>query len=326
MIDLRGKNVLITGGLGFIGSNLAHECVRHGANVTIYDCLDPKSGGNMQNLFGIEEDVKIVFNDIRNLDGLCSCIRKKDIVFHCAAYTSHINSMLEPIIDIKVNCMGTINVLESARRLNRDAKIIHVGTSTQIGKMIDNPIDEFHSEFPVDIYSANKSVTEKYVLIYGSSYEMRTCVMRLSNTYGQRSNIKSANFGFMNFFIGLALKNKELTIFGNGEQIRNVNYVDDVVDMLIKSSLTESSNGKVYFAVGDNHMSMKEISEGIVSNIGGSIRYIPWPKDREKIEVGDCVIDNSKMKGDISLNKTTSYCDGLQKTKDYFSSCVKYYL
>src|SRR5262245_10623546 len=149
---MRGKRVLITGGLGFIGSTLALHCLRQGADVTIYDCLDPKSGGNMHNVHGFESDVRIVLNDIRNFEGVSSVIREQDVVFNAAAYTSHPNSMKEPLVDIEVNCKGVINLLEAARRFNRDVKLVHVGTSTQIGRMLQRPIDELHPEFPVDIY------------------------------------------------------------------------------------------------------------------------------------------------------------------------------
>jgi len=326
MNDLRGKNILITGGLGFIGSNLAHSCVSKGANVTVYDCLDPKSGGNMRNICGIEDDIEVILNDIRNFEGLCSCIRKKDIVFHCAAYTSHKNSMSEPLIDIDVNCKGTIYLLEAIRRFNKDLKLVHIGTSTQIGKMKSNPIDETHSEFPVDIYSANKSASEKYVLVYSSAYNMRTCVARLANTYGQRSNIRSPDFGFINFFIGLGLNNMTMNVFGEGKQIRNVNYVDDVVDILLSAAINEKVNGNAFFAVGNQHLTISQIAEAIVKNIGGKINYVTWPKDREPIEVGDAVISNDKLKSTLELPIFTDFNKGLCKTRDYFSSYLSNYL
>jgi len=326
MDEFKDKNILITGGLGFIGSNIAHSCVKLGAKVTIYDCLDPKSGGNMTNIKGIDDDVEIVLNDIRHFDGICSCIRKKDIIFHCAAYTSHKNSMNEPILDIEVNCKGTINLLDAMKRFNKESKLVHIGTSTQIGKMNKSPVDELHSEFPIDIYSANKSVSEKYVLIYCSAYGMRTCVIRLANTYGPRSNIKSSDFGFINFFVGLALKNKELTVFGEGKQLRNVNFVNDVVDVLIKSSLEERTNGKTFFAVGDKQLSVLQIAEGIVNNIGGKIVSIPWPKNYEAIDIGDAVISNAKIKSVFGSMQLTSFESGLALTKEYFVPCLKNYL
>lgn len=324
--EIKGKRVFITGGLGFIGSNIAHKCQALGALVTIYDCLDPRSGGNMQNIQGIQNDIKIVLNDLRNFEGLCASILNQDIVFNCAAYTSHPGAMKEPLIDIDVNCKGVINLLEAARRFNPTVKIVHIGTSTQIGKMQLDIVDELHPEFPVDIYSANKSVSEKYVLIYGSAYNMQTTVVRLANTFGPRSNIKSPDFGFVNYFIGLALQNKEITIFGKGSQLRNFSYVEDSVNALIQASLNEKSNGQVFFSVADNQYSVAEVASKIVDFIGGRLKYIDWPKEREVIEVGDAVISNKKIQKILEWKPQFDLSQGLTKTKEYFTPYLKNYL
>ena len=324
--NLKGQNVLITGGLGFIGSNLAQKCVELGANVTIYDCLDPKSGGNIHNIKSFQSDIEIVLNDIRNFEGMCAAILNKDVVFNCAAYTSHPGAMREPLLDIEVNCKGVINLLEAARRFNPSIQIVHIGTSTQIGKMQLNIVDELHPEFPMDIYSANKSVSEKYVLIYGSAYNMRTTVVRLANTFGPRSNIKSPDFGFINYFIGLALQNKEITIFGEGNQLRNFSYVEDSVNALILASQNEKANGQVLFAVADKQYSVAEIATQLVEIIGGRLRHIEWPKEREAIEVGDAVISNDKIKRILEWRQMFDITNGLTKTNEYFSTCKAKYL
>jgi UDP-glucose 4-epimerase len=323
---MKKQKVLITGGLGFIGSNLAHTCLERGAEVTIYDCLDPRSGGNMHNIADIVNDVQVILNDIRNFEGLSASIIKQNVLFNCAAYTSHPHSMRDPLIDIDVNCKGVINVLEAARRFNPELKIVHIGTSTQTGRMLTNPIDETHAEYPVDIYSANKSASEKYVLIYGNAYKMKTTVVRLANVYGPRANIRSPDFGFMNYFIGLALQNKEVTIFGKGNQLRNVCYVEDAAAALVLASQKAESDGQVMFAVGDNHYDVAEISTQITEHIGGSVKFIQWPKDREAIEIGDAVISNRKIKSLLGWTAKVDLASGLSKTKDYFLPCLEHYL
>lgn len=323
---MKKQKVLITGGLGFIGSNLAHTCLERGAEVTIYDCLDPRSGGNMRNIADIVDDIQVILNDIRNFEGVSSSIIKQDVLFNCAAYTSHPNSMREPLIDIDVNCKGVINILEAARRFNPDVKIVHIGTSTQTGRMLTNPIDESHAEYPVDIYSANKSASEKYVLIYGNSYKMRTTVVRLANVYGPRANIRSPDFGFMNYFIGLALQNKEVTIFGKGNQLRNVCYVEDAVAALVLTSQRAESDRQVMFAVGDNHYDVADISTQITRHIGGTVRFVEWPKDRVAIEIGDAVISNRKIKSVLGWTAGVDLASGLTKTRDYFLPCLEEYL
>lgn len=323
---MKGLRVLITGGLGFIGSNLVHQCLKLGAEVTIYDCLDPRSGGNMYNVHNIRDHVRVTLNDIRNFEGLCSAILNQDILFNCAAYTSHPNSMREPLIDIDVNCKGVINILEAARRFNSEVKIVHVGTSTQIGKMHFSPVTELHPEFPVDVYSANKSASEKHVLIYGGAYGLNTTVIRLANVFGPRSNIKSSDFGFINYFIGLALQGKELTVFGDGQQLRNISYVDDCVAALVLAAMDDKSNGQVFFAVSDKQYNVAEIAQTLVENIGGTARFVEWPPDRKAIEIGDAVISNEKIKTTLKWNPQFDLQSGLMKTRDYFADCLKQYV
>ena len=323
---MKGKRVLITGGLGSIGSNVAHECLRRGARVTIYDFLDPRSGGNMKNLEGIADDVEIVANDIRSFEGLAAHVRGKDVVVNCAAYTSHPNSMTDPFTDIDVNCKGTVNVLEAARRFEHDVKIVHVGTSTQIGKMACAVVDEAHGEFPVDIYSANKSASEKYVLIYGSAYRMRTTVVRLANNFGPRSNIRSADFGFVNYFIGLGLKNGELTVYGKGSQLRNISFVQDSVEALLLAAENDASNGNAFFAVADDQISVAGIAAAINEHVGGTTRTIEWPKERAAIEIGDAIISNAKIKKLLGWKPRFSIADGLSQTRAYFEPRLASYL
>lgn len=323
--SMKGQRVLITGGLGFIGSNLAHQCLKLGAEVTIYDCLDPRSGGNNYNLNDIREDVQVLLNDIRNFEGVCSAILNQDILFNCAAYTSHPNSMREPLIDIDVNCKGVINLMEAARRFNPEIKVVHVGTSTQIGRMQFSPVTELHPEFPVDIYSANKSASEKHVLIYGGAYQLRTTVIRLANVFGPRSNIKSSDFGFINYFIGLALQGRELTVFGKGSQLRNISYVEDSVAALVLASMSEKSNNQVFFAVADRQYSVAEIANTLVENIGGTSRFVDWPADRKAIEIGDAVISNEKIKTVLNWAPLFDLQRGLIRTRNYFNSCLKQY-
>ncbi len=324
--NMKGQRVLITGGLGFIGSNLARQCLELGARVSIYDCLDPRSGGNMYNVHNIQDSLEILLNDVRNFESLSACVRGKDVLFNCAAYTSHPQSMREPLIDIDVNCKGVVNVLEAARRFNPEAKIVHVGTSTQIGRMQFNPVDERHPEFPLDIYSANKCVSEKYVLIYGSAYRMRTTVVRLANVFGPRSNIRTPDFGFMNYFIGLALQGREMPVFGKGEQLRNVSYVDDCVTALILASQATESDGQVFFAPAHRQHNVTEIAGAIAKTIGGKVRFIEWPKDRQVIEIGDAVISNEKIKRMLGCSPQHDLASGLAKTGSYYRTCLEKYM
>ena len=325
--DLKGLQVLITGGLGFIGSNLAHRCLELGAKVTVYDCLDPHSGGNMYNVHDIRDSIELYFQSILNFDQLSQHVTGKDVVFNCAASTSHPFSMREPWLDLDVNGRGVINSLEALRRFNRDARFIHIGTSTQLGKLQYQPADEKHPEFPTDIYSANKSVSEKYVLIYANAYQMPCAVVRLSNVFGPRASIRSPEFTFNNYFIGLALQGKPITVFGEGKQKRNLIYVGDVVEALILASQHDKVDGEVLFAVGDHHYSVAHIAEEIVHYIGsGRVRFVEWPESRKSVDVGDAIISNQKIKNLLGWAPQYDLKSGLIETKAFYETRQEEYL
>jgi len=325
--SLKGQRILVTGGLGFVGSNLARRCLELGADVTIYDNLDPHAGGNLYNIHDIRESLNVCYHDILDYDRLVEHVVGKDIIFNCAASTSHPFSMREPWLDMDANSRGVINLLEALRRFNADAKFIHVGTTTQLGRLLHQPADENHPEFPMDIYSANKSVSEKYVLIYAHAYKMRTAVIRVSNIYGPRASIHSPDFTFNNYFVGLALQGREIPIFGDGAQKRNVIYVEDSVAALVCAALSERSDGETFFAVGDEHFSVAQIAETTVKAIGkGSVRFIPWPRERRSTEVGDAVISNRKIKQTLGWAPCVDLHTGLAQTRDYYLGCLERYL
>lgn len=324
---MKNKKVLILGGLGFVGSNLAHKCLELGAEVTIYDNLDPNSGGNMYNISGIKNSLNLIFYDILNFDQLSQYVLGKDYVFNCAASTSHAFSMRSPWINMDANVKGTLNLLEALRRFNPNARFIHIGTSTQLGPLKYQPADENHPEFPTDIYSANKSVSEKYVLIYAKAHGLNAAVIRFANIFGPRACINSSDFTFNNYFIGLALQNKGITVFGDGKQMRNVMYVDDAIDSLIAVSCSDNIRGETFFAVGDEHFSVADIARITVEIMGaGSVKFIPWPTERKSIEIGDAIITAEKLKKCTVWEPLYNMRDGLALTREYYVKCMDKYV
>jgi len=322
-----GKNVLITGGLGFIGSNIAHRFLALGANVLIYDNLDCNGGGNLFNIEDIKKDVQVHFHDILDFDRLVKHITGQDVIINCAASTSHPFSMREPTIDLDVNSRGVVNILDAIRRFNPAAQFIHLGTSTQLGRLIYQPADENHPEFPTDIYSANKSVSEKFVLIYARTYNLRAKVLRLSNVFGPRATIHSPEFTFNNYFVGLALQGKNITVYGEGRQKRNVIYIGDAVEAIVKALSSEKGNGETFFVAGDEHYSVGQIAEATVKHIGsGKVIHVPWPQERKVIDVGDAVISNKKYKETFDFALKDDLKSGLLKTKKYYAAVLDKYL
>ena len=324
---LNKKKILIAGGLGFIGSNLAQKCTQLGAQVTIYDNLEPNSGGCLYNINGIRDSLEIAYSDITNFDDISRFVVNKDIIINCSASTSHSHSMREPWLNLDINGRGVINILEAIRRFNCNAKFIHIGTTTQLGKLQSKIASENHPEFPTDIYSANKSVSEKYVLIYGKAYQIPVSVVRLPNVFGPRAAIHSSEFTFNNYFIGLALKNKEITVYGDGNQLRNVLYVEDAVNAIIMAALSDKTNNEVMFAVGDKHYSVAEIAQATVKCINaGTVKFVKWPEKIKMIDIGDAVISNKKIKSILSWVPEMSLKEGLVITRDYYLSCLDQYL
>ena len=318
--------VLITGGLGFIGSRLAEKCIAEGHDVTVIDSLDPHAGGNKYNIASIANDIIHIRADITDLSACREAVKGKDWIFHCAALTSHLGSMQDPVGNVRVNCLGTINMLEAVRDEAGDAHFINVGTSTQTGPMRSELIDELHPEFPTDVYSANKAAAENYTLIYGHAYGLKTTSVRLSNVFGPNAHIKSAAFGFINFFVGLALQGKPITVFGDGSQLRNTSYVDDCVDALRSVAGKEATFGEAFFATADEHWSVAEIANNIVECMGGELRLVPWPPERKAIDVGNILISNKKLKAVTAWAPKTTLKAGLALTRDFYLSRLSWYL
>ena len=273
----------------------------------------------------IATDAKYIDEDLYKI--VSDAIINQDIIINCAASTSHPFSMKEPLIDLDVNSRGVLNLLEAIRRFNPKTKLIHIGTSTQLGHLIYKPGDEKHPEFPTDIYSANKSVSEKYVLIYSKAYRIDATVVRLSNTYGPRASIHSSDFTFNNFFIGLALQNKEITVYGDGKQLRNTIFIEDAANAILLIAQKKETNGETYFIVGDKHYSVAEIAETTIRIIGkGKVKHIAWPREREATEIGDAVLSNAKIKNIIKWAPIIDLEEGLYRTNQYFSTCFDKYL
>jgi len=320
------RRILITGGLGFIGSNLALRSLELGHEVTLLDNMSPEAGGNQANVEDFAADLRILEGDIRDEDTCREALVGQDVVFHCAALTSHLGSMHNPRENVAVNCLGTITLLDAMRQYNPGSRFVYVGTSTQTGPMRTAKVDELHPEFPVDMYSANKSAAEKYTLIYAKAYGLATSVVRLANVYGPRAHIRNAQFGFVNFFIGLALQGRDITIFGDGAQSRNLSYVSDCVEALFAAANAPEAIGEVFFATADEHYSVAQIATAIAECLGGQVRFDPWPKERKAIDVGDMLIDNQKIKQVLGWQPQTGLRHGLAQTLAYYQARLDRYL
>ena len=235
----RGRRVLVTGALGFIGSNLSRALADLGAQVLAVDSLLPDYGGNLFNLAGYEDKVRINIADVRG-HAMEYLVRGQDILFNLAGQVSHIDSMVDPFTDLEINCRSQLWILEAVRKSNPGVKIVYAGTRQVYGKPMRLPVDETHLLNPTDVNGINKISGEFYHLVYHSVYGIRACSLRLTNTYGPRQLIKHNRQGFIGWFIRQAVRGEEIQLFGNGQQKRDFDYVDDVVDALLRDGLART--------------------------------------------------------------------------------------
>lgn len=321
----RNKKVLITGGLGFIGSNLAIALVNFGAKVEIIDALFSEYGGNRFNIWPIKDKVKIEIADIRNTAKVAKIIQKKEIIFNLAGTLSHIDSMSDPMTDLEINCRAQLSLLENVRKYNRDVRIIYAGTRNQYGKAQYLPVDEGHPMEPTDINGINNIAAEKYHLMYTNVYGIRTVSLRLTNTYGPRHQMKHSRQGVLNYFIRQIINNDEIKLFGTGSQIRDVNYVDDIVEAILRVPIVDDGWGEAY-NLGGIPISLADFVKKAIEIEGrGRLRKVVFPPERRKIEIGDYIADYSKFAKKYSWKPIVSLNEGIKKTIDYYKENKEYY-
>lgn len=308
-------NVLIIGGAGFLGNNLVRRCLNNRDTVTVLDNLNPELKSTTENLQEVMSSIDFIEGDMNDTRLMARLVKEKDIIFNCAAQTSHPLSLQNPFLDVEVNCKGNLTLLEAVRQHNPNAKIIYTSSSTVIGQAQDEVVDETHGEAPLDIYSANKGVAEKYYRIYNRVYNLKTLSLRFANLYGPYGK-GYPEFGFINYFITLASNNQEIKIFGDGAQNRNVMYVEDACDLLYACASHEQLFGNVYFAVHREHYSVREIAEAIVKVFGkGRLTSVPWPDVRKRIEIDNVTISADHLNRDMPFEPKFTLRQGLEKTK-----------
>ena len=283
----RGKRVLITGGLGFIGSNLARELVEAGSEVALIDSLIPEYGGSLDNIAGIEDRVRVNISDVRDEHSLPSLIQGQDLVFNLAGQTSHVDSLHDPYTDLEINCRAQLSILETVRHENPEAKVIFASTRQLYGRPKYLPVDEQHPLAPVDPNGVNKAAGEWYHLVYGEIYGLRCSVLRLTNTYGPRMRVKDDRQTFLGTWLRLAVEGEELLVFGDGTQQRDFTYVDDAVEAFLLAGASAKADGEVFNVGGEPPVSLAELAGLLVELAGaGSWRLVPFPDERRTIDIG----------------------------------------
>jgi UDP-glucose 4-epimerase len=320
------NKVLVTGGLGFIGSNLALELETRGWQVVVLDNLEPSAGGNLWHAGEFGPATRVTYHSILNFEILSDLVREVGVVINCAAATSHPGSMKDPWDNLDINSRGCLNLLEALRRFNPRAHLIHLGTTTQIGRLVSKIADENHPENPLDIYSANKVAAEKFVRIYHQCHGIPATVLRLPNVYGPRAAIHSPEFTFNNFFIGQALQGRPITVYGDGRQARNLLHVHDVVRAILLCLEKPFVPGEVYQVVSSRHLSVLEIAQNIAQACRSpQPETVPWPGHRRALEVGSVRLCGKKFQHATGFREKIPWEQGLEETVAYFRRFAAHY-
>ena len=320
MLNYINKNILITGGLGFVGSNVAKALVELGAIVTIVDSLIPQYGGNLFNVNDFRERIEINICDIRDSHAMKHLVQGKDYIFNLAGQTSHMDSMTDPQTDLDINASAQLSILEDCRLNNPDIKIVFASTRQLYGRPDYLPVDEKHPVRPVDINGINKLAGECYHLLYNNVYGIKACALRLTNTYGPGMRVKDARQTFLGIWVRLLLEGKPIKVFGDGKQLRDFNYVDDCVNALLLAGISDTTNGKVYNLGSPEVIGLKALAELIVDlGYGGTFKLIPFPPERKAIDIGDYYSDFNLIAQELGWKPKIAFEEGLRRTVEFYS-------
>ena len=323
----RGRRVLITGGVGFIGSNLARQLVELDADVLIVDSMIPDYGGNLFNIAGIEDRVRLNLGDVRNESVMDVLVRDREVIFNLAGQVSHIDSMRDPYTDLDINCRAQLSMLEACRKFNPSVKVIFAGTRQVYGKPDHLPVDENHLVRPIDVNGVNKAAGENYHLLYNNAFGVRACSLRLTNVYGPRQLIKHNRQGFIGWFIRLAIEDREMQVFGDGSQMRDFVFVDDAADAFLRAGACDACDGEVYNVGGLEPIAHRDLVTLLLDVAGtGSVKYVPWPPDKKQIDIGSFYSDSSKFTRVTGWRPRVALREGFQRTVEFYRAHLPQYL
>jgi UDP-glucose 4-epimerase len=322
----RGRKVLVTGGAGFIGSNLARRLVDLDALVTVVDSLIPDYGGNLFNLDGCRDRLQLNIADVRDQYSMNYLVQGQDYLFNLAGQVSHTDSMQNPYTDLEINVRAQVSILEACRKHNTSIRILFTSTRQLYGRPAYLPADENHPINPVDVNGINKNAAEQYHLLYGRLYGIPVSVLRLTNVFGPRMRIVDARQTFVGLWLRLALENQTIRVFGDGQQLRDLNYVEDVVDAMLMASALPNAVGEI-FNLGGEPVSLIDLAKTlVVANGGGAYELIPFPPERKAIDIGSYYANYSKIRSALGWEPKVSLRKGLEQSLDYYREHIERYL
>jgi UDP-glucose 4-epimerase len=326
MSDFAGKRVLVTGGLGFIGSHLAGRLVEDGADVTLVDSLIPEYGGNLFNVSEFASRVKINISDVRDEHGLRYLIRGHDLLFNLAGQTGHLDSMIDPETDLEINCRAQLAILETCRKFNPDIKIVFASTRQIYGRPQYVPVDEKHLVRPVDVNGINKAAGEAYHILYNDVYGIRACALRLTNTYGPHMRVSDARQTFLGIWIRQLVRGEPFEVW-EGSQLRDFTYVDDAVEAFLAAACDERADGRTFNLGGLEVISLHDLAALLIkANGGGTYETRSFPPDRKRIDIGDYYADYTSIREAIGWEPRVPLEVGLGRTIEFYRKNLAQYV
>jgi UDP-glucose 4-epimerase len=323
----RGRRVMITGGAGFIGSNLAHQLVALGARVLLIDSLLSEYGGNLFNVADIEDAVRLNIADIRQQSTMNYLVRDIDVIFNLAGQVSHIDSMTDPYTDLDINCRSQLSLLEACRHNNPGVKVVFAGTRQVYGRPEALPVSETHLVRPTDVNGINKAAGEYYHLVYNNVFGLRACSLRLTNVYGPRQLLKHNRQGFIAWFIRQAIEDREIQIYGDGRQLRDFVYVDDAADAFLRAGASDEANGQVLNVGGTEPIAHVDLVKLLIEVAGtGRYRLVEWPPEKKAIDIGDFYSDSTLIRRTLGWTPEVMLRDGLARTIAFYRQHLSHYV
>jgi UDP-glucose 4-epimerase len=324
--EFKNKKVLITGGLGFIGSNLAIKLVRFGAEVLAVDNMLPRQGGNLFNVESVKDKIKINISDIRNPVSMNHLVKGQDYVFHLAGQVNHVDSVKNPLQDLSINVEGTLVLMEAIRQNNSDTKVIFTGTRGEYGASLKLPVAESHAINPIGIYAITNFAAERIVLTYHNIHKIKSICLRITNTYGPRHQMQHDEYGVFNWFIRKAMDNEVIPVFGDGTISRDYLFVDDLIEALLMIALKKNAYGEVFNIGSGVPVNFINLALKIIKTAGsGKTNYAKFTAERKALEPGDYYADISKIKSIIEWKPETTLEDGIKKTIEYYKKNREHY-
>ncbi|MBC8514278.1 NAD-dependent epimerase/dehydratase family protein [bacterium] len=311
--------IIVTGGAGFVGSNLVHHLVRRGEEVGVIDGFVEGSGANQMNLEGFRGEV--LKANILAPQEYSSFLKGVDAVVHLAGHVSHVDSMVDPIYDLEQNALGTLRLLWAVEEHAPEALFVYGGTRGQYGIVPHPPATPESALYPTDIYGVNKTAGEQYGMVLSRTGRLRACSLRFTNAYGPRHQMKHGKWGILNWFLRLAMDDRELTVYGTGSQLREYAYIEDIVRAFSAAvrAGADVMNGRILNLGAPVRVSFRKMAEEVVGAAGkGRVTTIPWPSDRKAIEVGDFVSEDSDARALLSWEPIVGLQEGLAKTVAFY--------